>query len=57
MRHLFLAFLTFLVFATARAQVMSWEDFMETYAGDETTADAVSDWQVLHENPINLKDC
>ena len=57
MRHLFLAFLTFLVFTTARAQVMSWEDFMETYAGDETTADAVSDWQVLHENPINLNDC
>lgn len=57
MKHLFLAFLTFLVFTTARAQVMSWEDFMETYAGDETTADAVSDWQVLHENPINLNDC
>ena len=57
MRRRLLTLALTLLAVCVQAQVMSWEDFVETYAvGGEDTGNA-TDWQTLHENPVNLNDC
>ncbi len=57
MRRRFLTLVLTLLSVCVQAQVMSWEDFVETYATDGEDTEAVTDWHTLHENPVNLNDC